>query len=299
VICTSATPNPATVGGNLAYTFTVTNNGPGPATGAVFRNQLPSGLTFVSVSTSQGSTVEKNGLVGAAFGNLANGASAQVTIVTKPTTTGNITNTASAVSTAPDTLTSNNFVSIIVPVNASTTPGVGGPTITNLKRSGFHNQPTTLVLTFDAALNASTAQNASNYTLTTAGPDGRFGTSDDVTVPIKSVVYDSGAHTVTLTPKRMIPLTTPARLVVNGTAPNGITDTFGVLLDGDNNGTPGGNYVATFEGLGSGPKGPQGGLSNDLLVAAANFRPRPINTLIMDHVESLNPPPGKSQRTQP
>jgi hypothetical protein len=39
-------------------------------------------------------------------------------------------------------------------------------------------------------LDPSAAQNAANYTITWAGPDGLFGTADDQVIPIASVVYD-------------------------------------------------------------------------------------------------------------
>jgi uncharacterized repeat protein (TIGR01451 family) len=43
-------PDPVTVGDNLTYTITVTNNGPDAAANVVVTDTLPSGVTFVSAS---------------------------------------------------------------------------------------------------------------------------------------------------------------------------------------------------------------------------------------------------------
>ena len=58
-----------------------------------------------------------------------------------------------------------------------------------VQRFGFHMMPTRLVLTFDRALDATAAQNLSNYRITTAS-GGR--------IKLKSAVYDDRTHTVTL-----------------------------------------------------------------------------------------------------
>jgi uncharacterized repeat protein (TIGR01451 family)/CSLREA domain-containing protein len=50
----SASPEPVVVGDNVTYTWTVTNNGPDPATGIKVTDTLPDGLAFVS---SDGATV--------------------------------------------------------------------------------------------------------------------------------------------------------------------------------------------------------------------------------------------------
>src|SRR5438309_3810316 len=53
-IAVTGSPDPAIAGGNLAYTITVTNNGPNAATGVSVTDALPSGASFVSVTPSQG-----------------------------------------------------------------------------------------------------------------------------------------------------------------------------------------------------------------------------------------------------
>jgi hypothetical protein len=57
-------------------------------------------------------------------------------------------------------------------------------------------------------------------------------------------VYNSATDSVTLTPKKAFALTKPVQLVVNGVPPWGLQDTYGRLIDGANNGQPGGNAIA-------------------------------------------------------
>src|SRR6266853_402746 len=53
-IAVTDSPDPAIAGNNLTYTITVTNNGPGGATEVSVTDALPSGVSFVSVTPSQG-----------------------------------------------------------------------------------------------------------------------------------------------------------------------------------------------------------------------------------------------------
>jgi hypothetical protein len=95
---------------------------------------------------------------------------------------------------------------------------------------------TRLVLTFDKPLNPATAQDPRNFKI-----------SDSLGNPvhIARVVYNPSALTVTVTPSRRLNLHRLYQLTVIGTAPSGVADTAGNLLDGALNGVPGSNYVAT------------------------------------------------------
>jgi len=110
-----------------------------------------------------------------------------------------------------------------------------GPTIVSMLRFGYHMMPTTLVLTFDEALAAVTAEDTQDYRI--IGPAGRV-------IGIKSAVYDPENLTVTLHPQQRINLHYNYELVVDGIAPDGLTNTQGQLLDGADNGKPGSDYRA-------------------------------------------------------
>ncbi|WP_281330023.1 DUF11 domain-containing protein [Polyangium sp. 6x1] len=77
-------PASVVAGTHLTYVITVANDGPSTALGVSVSDTLPEGVSFVSVTTSAGSC--SNGQPGArdvhcGLGNLAAGASAQITIV--------------------------------------------------------------------------------------------------------------------------------------------------------------------------------------------------------------------------
>ncbi|MCO6458200.1 MAG: DUF11 domain-containing protein [Pirellulaceae bacterium] len=74
-------PDPVVAGEQLVYTLMVTNQGPSQATGVVVTDTLPADVTFVSATSSQGSTpTHAAGVVTANVGILDPGASAQITI---------------------------------------------------------------------------------------------------------------------------------------------------------------------------------------------------------------------------
>ena len=106
--------------------------------------------------------------------------------------------------------------------------------------------PTTLVLTFSAALDPARAQDVSNYHLAFRGPDGRFGTRDDILIKVLSARYNDIDHTVTLRPARLLPLSSRYRLTVRGSGRKGITDKSETLLDGKSTGQPGSDSVTTI-----------------------------------------------------
>jgi hypothetical protein len=123
-----------------------------------------------------------------------------------------------------------------------------GPILTAIHRLGIHAQPTRVVLTFSEPLDPGTARRPASFGLVASGPDGRFGTKDDRRIRIRSADYDAATNTVTLSPARRLSVRQRYRIVVDGTSSTGLTDTSGNLLDGDFDGTPGGDYVAVFRG---------------------------------------------------
>ena len=109
-ITKSGAPNPIVSGNQLTYTLTVTNTGPQDATGVTATDPLPDNVHFNSVASTRGSCTRsattkplpKGGTVTCSLGNLANGASASITIVVTTTTPGTLTDTATVVGNETD-----------------------------------------------------------------------------------------------------------------------------------------------------------------------------------------------------
>ncbi|MBO9583913.1 MAG: DUF11 domain-containing protein [Flavobacterium sp.] len=97
----NATP---TVGTNITFTITATNNGPVNATGVNVSDALPLGYTLVSATPSIGTWTAPNW----AIGNLPNGASATLVIVAKVNSSGPYANTATISGNESDTVPTNN-----------------------------------------------------------------------------------------------------------------------------------------------------------------------------------------------
>jgi hypothetical protein len=81
---------------------------------------------------------------------------------------------------------------------------VPAPAVTGLKFIGIHQNSTTIVLSFDGALDPKQANNPANYSLVALGHDEKLGTADDRWVRIASAVYDPAANAVTLRPDHHI-----------------------------------------------------------------------------------------------
>ena len=112
----TASPNPGVAGVALTYRVVMTNNGPATATNVNLTDTLPSGVSFGSASTTQGSC-NGTGPVNCAIGTLANGASATVTIVVTPAGAGQLTNTASVTAAEPEPDASNNTATLITVID--------------------------------------------------------------------------------------------------------------------------------------------------------------------------------------
>ena len=122
-------------------------------------------------------------------------------------------------------------------VSQSPVVSADGPGLTGVARYGYHAQPTYLLLDFNGPLDPTTAQNVSNYHI--LGPAGHR-------IKVISAIYDPATHTVTVVPVERLNIHRKYRLTVNGTAPSGLSNPSGVLLDGAGNGQPGSNYVASL-----------------------------------------------------
>ncbi len=105
--------DPIFVGDNTTYTMTVKNsNTEINATGVTLQDSLPSGMTFVSGATSQGSLITppvgSTGIVTANIGTMAPNAVVTVTVTVKGTVAGVQTNSATVAGNETDSNSSNN-----------------------------------------------------------------------------------------------------------------------------------------------------------------------------------------------
>jgi uncharacterized repeat protein (TIGR01451 family) len=138
IATTVSSPVTVNVASNLTYTVTVTNLGPSPAANVVVRDNLPTGVTFVSAT---GGGTNAGGVVNWTIPSLANGAATNF-MVTIAALTGTLTNTASSTAYTFDPNPANN--------NGSATNG----------------QVVTTVVVSPALAGANCAQIAASNTLT-------------------------------------------------------------------------------------------------------------------------------------
>jgi uncharacterized repeat protein (TIGR01451 family) len=157
--------DPVIAGGTMSYTLTVTNDGPSAATNVVVTDVLPAGLTFNSATASQGTVANASGTVTANLGNLANGASATVTInvTVSPTATGTISNTATVTGTQTDDDATNNSDTETTAVNAQVDLAV-------TKTDGLTSVTSGNNLTYTIVVTNNGPSQATNVNLTDALP---------------------------------------------------------------------------------------------------------------------------------
>ena len=107
----SATPEPISVTQNLTYTVQAINAGPQDATNFVLKDTLPTGMNFVSATSSQGSCAQANLVVTCTTTKLVSGSSMVATVVAVPTATGSAAVSANVSATEPDPSLGNNSAS--------------------------------------------------------------------------------------------------------------------------------------------------------------------------------------------
>ncbi len=153
-------PDPVSVGQNLTYTLTATNNGPSTSTNTVISDPLPTGLTFVSATyvVNGGAVQNANNVSGTVSTGTFTLAATQQAVLTIIATVGgtfvnNTQNTGSVVSTEVTTPVTANANTALTPnvdlgiqktiVGAATTIGLGGAltyrlTLTNINTGGVN-----------------------------------------------------------------------------------------------------------------------------------------------------------------
>jgi hypothetical protein len=114
---------------------------------------------------------------------------------------------------------------------------VSGPQVSYVVRYGYHNQPTYLVINFAGGLDTTSAERASNYTIT--APNGKR-------IRVRSAVYNISTASVTLALAQRLNLPKTYRLTINGIPTSGLKNPQGIYLDGAGNGSSGTDYVTTI-----------------------------------------------------
>ena len=99
-----------------------------------------------------------------------------------------------------------------------------------------------ITISFSAPLAANTAVSLAHFRVITAGKDGRYGTKDDVVAALKSVTYNAAKKTLTLTLKTSVSASSGLQFRATG-----LTDIQGLAVDGNRDGSPGGDLVATLK----------------------------------------------------
>ncbi|WP_406698227.1 GDSL-type esterase/lipase family protein [Singulisphaera sp. Ch08] len=121
------------------------------------------------------------------------------------------------------------------------------PTVQGIRLTHPQRNLVTIVLSFNESLDADSAGNQANYSLTRVSPRlSRRGPQRARSVMLQQVTYDSAAKRVTLKFIRPLAPTNRYVLTVGGTPPTGIKNIYGYFLDGDGDGIPGRNYVSEF-----------------------------------------------------
>jgi len=130
-IVKTGTPNPVTQGSPLTFTLAVTNNGPASATTVTVTDVLPSVLTYLSATATQGSCSEAGGTVTCLLGTMANAGTATITILTIPGTPGVAVNTATVTADQTDPNLANN--------SSTWTESITAPTRITLQSFSAHS----------------------------------------------------------------------------------------------------------------------------------------------------------------
>ena len=117
----SSAPEPLTIGGNLTYSFSITNFGPRAAKGVALSQVLPSSMVFIGASISQGSIGYSGGSVSGNIGNLPVGGVVTAAITMLPTQSGTFNSVASVAAISDvDFDLSNNSINVVSHVNPPT-----------------------------------------------------------------------------------------------------------------------------------------------------------------------------------
>ena len=126
-----------------------------------------------------------------------------------------------------------------------------GPHVTSLKAASGAFGIARIVVAFNEPLDPARAVDLLNYgySVRTAGHDGKFGTRDDKLVGLCPATYDPTTMTVTFPLAIAVPANSRLQFMINEAtdvpgAGAGVSDLLGNLLDGNDDGRPGGPFTA-------------------------------------------------------
>ncbi len=143
-ITNTASPNPGQAGVSLSYRIIATNHGPKQATNVTVNDTLPAGVAFVSAVATQGNC-NGSGPVICNLGSLDVDSSAIVTIVVVPSSSGQITNSATVSGSESDFDSTNNTASTTTVIQpAASTPTMLDDNLTVSMVIAGLDQPTSM-----------------------------------------------------------------------------------------------------------------------------------------------------------
>src|SRR5262249_44596768 len=140
------------------------------------------------------------------------------------------------------------------PTPAPVTPSTPAPLVTVVNVQEVKNkkrQVTEIVVGFSGPLNPAQADSVASFRLTGANGKGLFTAKNSPVMKLRSAAFNPANDTVTLVPKRAFAVAKPLQLTINGTAPSGLQDSSGRLIDGANTGMAGGNSVVVIRRTGA------------------------------------------------
>jgi hypothetical protein len=241
VTLVNSSANPSALGQSVTFTAVVT-----PAAGVT---GTPTGTVTFTI----------NGVAQAPVPLAVVGGNDEATLTTSILALG--TNTITAGYSGDSAFAPSTSPALAQLVNPATPP----PAVVGVGRFGFHNQPTSLLIIFSAALDPTQAQNVAEYQLRLAVKERHNRFRLGAIIPVAAAVYNPTNTTVTLSFAKRLNVHYYYQLTINGTPPSGLTDPAGQFLDGAGNGQAGTNYVKVF-----GPSILQG----PALAASSLIRPR-------------------------
>ncbi|HEV7225114.1 MAG TPA: DUF11 domain-containing protein [Pirellulales bacterium] len=188
----TAAPMAGTVGQNETYTLVVTNNSTANAAANVMVDDaVPSGMSYVSATSTVGTINQSGGTVTGDLGTLAPGASATVVITLKPNAAGTVVNTAVVSTVSGDADLSNNTATATT-VFAQPSAGVN-LSITKTDSSNGAAVVPGQALSYTITITNSGTSDASNVTISDPLPAGLLFISDTSTSGTSGTGANAGA----------------------------------------------------------------------------------------------------------